>query len=402
MTAPATGDPAGRGPRPLEGVRVVDLTSVIMGPYATHILADLGADVVKVETAGGDSFRSYHPARHEGMFANFLHLNRNKRSVVLDLKTPRGRAALDRLLETADVFVHSMRPQAIGRLGYGYDRVRRLNPGIVHCGAFGFGSAGRYAEKAAYDDLIQAGSGLAELHARVHGEPGYLPTVLCDKVAGQTIAYAILAALFQRERGGGGQAIEVPMFETMVEFNLVEHFSGRAFSPPAGPSGFSRVLSPLRKPYRTRDGHACILPYSDRNWADFFRFTGREGLLEDPRFASLGVRVQNIDVLYGIVQEEAALRTTAEWLAFCDGASIPCMPVLSLEDLPEDPHLADVGLFREAEHPSEGPYLSIRPPVSFSGSEFRIDRHAPALGQHTSEILDELRLADAAGIDRAE
>ncbi|WP_289014344.1 CoA transferase [uncultured Methylobacterium sp.] len=378
---------------PLAGVRIVDLTNVIMGPSATHILADLGADVIKVEAPEGDSFRHYRPSRTPGMGGNFLHLNRNKRSVRLDLKRPEARAALDRLVATADVFVHAMRPDAIRRLGYGYEHVRTVRPDIVYCGAYGFGADGPYAHKAAYDDLIQAGSGLAALQTAAYGEPGYLPTVLCDKIAGQAIANAILAALYQRRCGGGGQAVEVPMFETMVEFNLVEHMVGFAFEPPLGPPGFNRVLSPKRKPYRTQDGYACILPYSDRNWRDFYAYTGRLEFVGDPRFETLSIRVQNIEVLYALVEEEAVKRSTADWVAFCDRVSIPCMPVLSLEELPEDEHLRAVGFFGTAEHPTEGAYRTMRRPVSFSGSTFAISRHAPRLGEHTEEVLREIGLS---------
>lgn len=379
---------------PLAGVRVIDLTNVIMGPFATHILADLGADVVKVEAPEGDSFRSYSPLRHAGMSGNFLHLNRNKRSVVLDLKRPEARAALDRLIAGADVFVHALRPAAVERLGYGYERVHTLNADIVYCGAYGFGAKGRYADKAAYDDIIQAGSGLSALQNAMHGAPGYLPTVLCDKIAGQAIAYSIMAALFQRASGGGGQAVEVPMYETMVEFNLVEHMMGCAFEPPLGPPGFNRVISPHRKPYATKDGHACILPYSDRNWRDFFDFTGRTEFKDDPRLASLGVRVQHIDVLYAVIEEEAVKHTTAEWIAFCDRVSIPCMPVNGLTDLFDDSHLQDVGFFSTAEHPSEGIYRTMRRPVSFSSAQFQIRHHAPTLGEQTRQVLEEAGFSD--------
>jgi crotonobetainyl-CoA:carnitine CoA-transferase CaiB-like acyl-CoA transferase len=374
---------------PLSGVRVLDLTSVIMGPFATHILADLGADVIKVEAPEGDSLRHYEPLRNAGMSGNILNLHRNKRSIVLDLKRPECREALDRLIETADVFVHNLRPQAIARLGYGYDAVRALRPDIVYCGAHGFGAGGPYAEKPAYDDLIQAGSGVAALYAQVHGEPAYVPTVICDKLTGQAIAYAILAALLQHARGGGGQAIEVPMFETTIEMNFAEHMYGWAFVPALGKPGFKRVLSKERKPYRTRDGYACILPYSDKNWRDFYAFTGRSEFENDPRFGRLSDRVQHIGILYRMIEEEAPKRTTAEWVAFCDRANIPCMPVLSLEDLPHDPHVEAVGLFGEAQHPTEGRYRSVRSPIRFSGSPFRVRRHAPRLGEHTDEVLAE-------------
>ena len=374
---------------PLDGVRVLDLTSVIMGPFATHILADLGADVIKVESPEGDSLRHYEPLRNPGMAGNILNLHRNKRSIVLDLKRAECRAALNRLIETADVFVHSLRPKAIERLGYGYEQVRAIKPDIVYCGAYGFGAKGPYSDKPAYDDLIQAGSGVAALFGEVHGEPAYVPTVICDKLAGQTIAYAVLAALFQRARGGGGQAIEVPMLETTIEFNLAEHMYGSAFVPPLGKPGFKRLLSKQRKPYRTQDGYACILPYSDKNWRDFYDFTGRREFEDDPRFRRISDRVQNISVLYQMIEQEAPKKTTAEWVAFCDRASIPCMPVLSLQDLPDDPHVKAVGLFGTAEHPTEGRYRTVRNPVSFSAAPFRIRRHAPRLGQHTAEVLAE-------------
>ncbi len=374
---------------PLQGVRVLDLTSVIMGPFATHILADMGADVIKVESPQGDSVRNYPPLRSKGMSGNILNLHRNKRSIVLDLKRADARAALGRLIEKADVFVHSMRPRAIQRLGFAYDQVREINSEIVYCGAYGFGSKGPYADKAAYDDLIQAGSGVAALYAQVQGEAAYVPTVICDKLTGQTIAYSIVAALFQRARGGGGQSIEVPMFETTIEFNMVEHFLGSAFIPALGKPGFKRLMSKMRKPYRTQDGFACILPYSDSNWLDFFSFTGRTEFADDSRFRTIAERVQHIEVLYRMVEEEARKHTTQQWVAFCDRVSIPCMPVLSLEELPQDPHVQAVGLFGAADHPSEGRYRTVRSPVTFGCAPFRIRRHAPRLGENTAEVLAE-------------
>jgi crotonobetainyl-CoA:carnitine CoA-transferase CaiB-like acyl-CoA transferase len=380
---------------PLTGIRILDLTSVIMGPFATRILADMGADVIKVESPEGDSVRHYQPQRSHGMSGNTLNLQRNKRSIVLDLKRPECRTALNRLIETADVFVHSLRPKAIERLGYGYEQVRAIQPRIVYCGAYGFSAKGPYRDKAAYDDLIQAGSGVAGLYGQLHGAPTYVPTVICDKLTGQAIAYSILAALLHRERGGGGQAIEVPMLETTVDFNFVEHMGGFGFEPPLGKPGFPRLMDRSRKPYRTRDGYACILPYSDRNWQDFYRFTGRGEFQDDPRFARLPERVKHIRILYEMVEEEAAKRTTAEWVAFCDRMSIPCMPVLDLADLPDDPHLKQVGLFETAEHPTEGRYRVVRQPVSFSAVPFRIRRHAPRLGQHTREVLAEVGFSEA-------
>ncbi len=375
------------GTGPLDGVRVIDLTNVIMGPFATHIMADMGADVIKIEGPDGDSLRSYKPSRHAGMSGVFMHLNRNKRSVVLDLNEESDRAVLDRLIATADVFLHALRPKSIERLGYGAARVRQLNPDIIYCGAYGFSAAGPYADKAAYDDIIQAGCGLAAIAGRITGAPAYAPTVMCDKLAGQAIAYSVMAALFARERGAGGQDIEVPMFETSIEFMLLEHFGGFAFEPKLGEPGFARVLTPRRKPFRTADGYCCILPYSDRNWMRFFEFVGRGELKEDARFAKLADRVQHIDILYAVIEEEAPKHTNGEWVAFCDQANIPCMPVLSIGELPDDPHIRAVGLFGKGEHPSEGAYKLVRSPVTFSGHEFQVRRHAPRLGEHTDEIV---------------
>jgi crotonobetainyl-CoA:carnitine CoA-transferase CaiB-like acyl-CoA transferase len=380
---------------PLDGIRIIDLTNVIMGPFATHILADMGADVIKIESAEGDSFRTYRPNRNEGMAGGFLHLNRNKRSVLLDLKQAFGMDVLRKLIGTADVFVHSLRPKAIRKLKLDYAAVRALKHDIIYCGAYGFGDQGPYRDKAAYDDIIQAGSGLASLHQTARGAPAFMPTVLCDKLSGQAMAYAINAALFQRERGGGGQAIEVPMFETSAEFAYIEHLLGFAFEPPLGPPGYSRVVSPARKPYRTRDGFVCILPYSDQNWRDFFDFIGRSDLKTDDRLYPLAKRASHLEVLYELIDKEAERFTNSEWISFCDRVSIPCMQVLSLEDLPDDPHMKAVGMFREATHPSEGSYRSIRAPVSFSSAPFTIRRHAPRLGEHTEEVLEELGMAVA-------
>ena len=374
---------------PLAGVRILDLTSVIMGPFATHILADLGADVIKVESPQGDLLRKYLPHRNSGMAGCFLHLHRNKRSICLDLKSPEGRAILDRLIHDADIFVHTMRPKTVERLGYSYARICSIKPDIIYCGAFGFGSGGPYSNKAAYDDLIQAGSGVAALCGDVQGEPAYVPTVICDKLAGQAIAYSVLAALFNRERGNGGQAIEVPMFETSVEFNFVEHFGGFAFEPPLSKPGFWRLLNKERKPYRTKDGYTCILPYSDKNWQDFYEFTGRSEFKGDMRFRRLSDRTLHIEILYRVIEEEALKRTTAEWVEFCDQVSIPCMPVLSLQELPDDPHIQAVGLFEIGDHPTEGRYRILRRPVSFRNAPFQITRHAPQLGEHTTEVLEE-------------
>ncbi len=393
MNVAAGGEPEAGGP--LAGVRIIDLTNVVMGPFASHILADMGADVIKIEAPEGDILRAYHPARNPGMSGMFLHLNRNKRSVQLNLKRPDARDALDRLIAGADVFLHALRPQAIERLGYDYERVRSLREDIVYCGAYGFGSGGRYAGKAAYDDMIQAGSGLAALQRAMHGAPGYLPTVICDKAAGQAIANAVLAALFHRARSGGGQAVEVPMYETMVEFNMIEHMGGAAFEPALAPMGFARVLSANRKPYRTKDGFVCILPYTDRNWRDFLLHIGRRDLADDPATSTVDRRTAIIDQLYGIIADAALRHTTAEWIEICDRMSIACMPMFNLDDLVDNPHLNDVEFFRMEDHPSEGAYRSIRAPTRFGKTPYTLRHHAPRLGEHNAELLSEAGLTEA-------
>ncbi|OCW58533.1 CaiB/BaiF CoA transferase family protein [Hoeflea olei] len=374
----------------LGGVRVLDLTSVLMGPFATQILGDLGADVIKVESPEGDIVRRYHPARNPGMPGIFLNLHRNKRSIVLDLKAPEDAATLRRMIATADVLVHSIRGRAMERLGFGPEAVCALNPRLIYCVANGFRQDGPYAEKAAYDDVIQAGAGLTEMIGRVNGAPEYVPTALCDKVAGMAIAWSVLAALYHRERTGEGQVVEVPMFETNVAFNLVEHMAGMSFVPPSGETGFARYMTRNRRPYRTRDGHVCILPYTEKNWRDFFAGIGRSEVLEDPRFSDFTSRINNIDALYAILAECALERTTDEWVRYCDSISIPSMAVNRFDDLWSDPHLQEIGFFETREHPSEGRYSNVGMPVKFSRGNTDLRRPAPRLGEHGAEILAEL------------
>lgn len=374
----------------LNGVRILDLSTVLMGPFATQILGDLGADVIKVESPEGDIVRRYSPARHAGMPGVVLNLHRNKRSLALDLKSDAGAETLRRLLPTADVLIHNVRSQAMERLGFGPEAVRAAHPRLIYCMANGFRQDGPYASKAAYDDVIQAAAGLTHMIGRIGGEPQYVPTAMADKVAGMAIVWSVLAALYHRERTGEGQTIEVPMFETNVAFNLVEHVAGMAFVPPEGEAGFVRYMTRNRRPYQTRDGHVCILPYTEKNWRDFFDGIGRGEVLQDPRFANFTSRVNNIDALYGLLAECALQRTTGEWVAYCDSISIPSMPVISFEDLWQDPHLSAVDFFQEADHPTEGRYSSIAMPVQFSAQPEALRRHAPRLGEHNEEILAEL------------
>jgi crotonobetainyl-CoA:carnitine CoA-transferase CaiB-like acyl-CoA transferase len=375
---------------PLSGIRILDLTTVIMGPFGTRILADMGADVIKIEGPEGDSFRTYPPYVSKGMGGSILNLHRNKRSIFLNLKDPKGKTALELLIASSDVLIHNLRPGAAQRLGLDWDTIEKINPDIILCAARGFSSRGPYGHKAAYDDLMQASSGFAALFEKLDGEPRYAPTSWCDKVAGQAIAYAVLGALVHRLRAGGGQAVEVPMFEVCVDFMLVEHFGAMAFEPAKGPPGFRRQLARGRKPYRTADGWACILPYSDKNWKDFFGFVGRAGQEQEARFASLDNRVAHIEELYKIVEEEARRFSTADWMRFCDEVGIPAIPVLSFEDIAKDEHVVATNMFEVVEHPTEGPYKHVQPPVRFTDSSNGPHRFAPRAGENTQEVLEEM------------
>lgn len=382
-------EPEPARPAALHGIRVIDLSTVLMAPLATRILADHGADVIRIESLEGDTVRNGLPARHEGMSSLVLNLSRNKRSVSLDLKHPDGRLAALDLMGTADVVVTNMRRAALERLGLDPTSVRAVHPRLVYCVANGYGSDGPYAGRPAYDDAIQAASGLAWLMAQVQDRPGYVPTIVVDKVVGMAVAQAVMAAVIHQLRTGEGQEVEVPMFETMVAFNLVEHHRGQVFEPPEGPMGYDRVLSPNRRPARTADGWIGILPYTDAHWRAFFEIAGRTELFADPRFATFNARMAHIDEAYGIIDEVAPSRTTAAWLAACEAAHIPAMAVLDLRRVAEDPHVVAVGLMDVVEHPTEGPYRHIREPARFGASPPGLRLPAPRLGQHTTEALTE-------------
>jgi crotonobetainyl-CoA:carnitine CoA-transferase CaiB-like acyl-CoA transferase len=377
-------------PGPLHGVRVIDLTTVAMGPYATQILGDMGADVIKVEAPGGDVFRYAAPQRNPGMGAAFLNLNRNKRSVVLDLKRPEERERLVAMARDADVFVYNVRPQSMRKLGLDYESLRKVNPRLIHCGAYGFAERGPYAGQPAFDDIIQAMSGIASLQgSNSQAGPAYVNTIIADKAAGLTAAYAIAMALYERERSGQGQAIEVPMFETIVSFTLVEHLAGETFVPPVGAMGYERVLSANRRPYRTRDGYIGLLPYTTAQWQRFFAVAGETALAGDPRVADPAARSRNIDALYSELARIVAGRTTAEWVKLLKDADIPMAPVRAPEDLLDDPHLAGIEFFPRMSHPTEGEMRTIGIPVTFSRTPGSVRRPPPGLGEHTAEVLEE-------------
>jgi len=372
---------------PLGGVQVIDVTAVLLGPYASVQLADMGAEVIKVEIPTGDVMRYAGPYRHWGMSPIFLTTNRNKRSIVLDLKNPAGCSVLLKLITEADVFLHNMRPRAIASLGLTYEAMRGLNPRLIYCNAIGFGKAGRYADNAAYDDVVQGAAGIARVQEHLAGEPQYAATALGDKTSGLTAALAICAALYERERSGRGQELEVPMFEVMVSFMLAEHLYGNTFSPQHGPAFYPRQTSPDRKPYRTADGYISIMVYSDRQWHSFFNLIGRPELAADPKFTDINARTEHINEAYSFIAEAALTRTTDEWLKLLGQANIPAAKTNTIEDLLSDGHLADVGMFSLTEHPSEGTIRTIRNPMIFSETPLRIDRLAPTLGQDTSDVL---------------
>lgn len=384
-------------PGPLHGIRVVDVTTVMLGPYATQVLGDMGADVIKVEAPpAGDIARNLGPTRNAGMSGSFLNINRNKRSLALDLKQDSAKDVLRRLIASADVFLHNMRPQAIGRLGFGYDDVAQVRPDIVYVGAYGFGQEGPYRAKPALDDAIQAASGLASLFKRQDGLPRYVPSAMADKIVGLTVSQAVLAALLHRERTGEGQFVEVPMLETMVAFNLIDHLGAGAYASPPGKIGYARASSPARRPFRSRDGFVCILPYDDRQCLAFLQAVGRPELMQDPRFCSFSARAKHPDDFYGFIAEVTPLKTTAEWLAVCEAAEIPCMPIVDIEDLPHDEHLQAVRMFEPHRHPTEGDTVLVRSAMRFSRTPTSIRRQAPVYAQHSDELLRELGLASEA------
>ena len=377
---------------PLTGVRVVDCTTVVLGPWAAQQLGDLGADVVKIEPPEGDTTRQLGPMRNPDMGAFYLAVNRNKRSIVLDLKQESARGVLRRLAEGADVLLHNYRPQAARRLGMSYEIFRAINPGIVYVGTYGFRAAGPYGNKPAYDDIIQAASGLTSLQASIVGEPKYVPTIVADKTSSMTVMVAVLAALYHKARTGEGQEVEVPMLESMAAWVMVEHLYGETFVPPIESVGYKRVLNRYRRPFKTKDGYLAILPYTDQNGRDFFTIAGRPDLLEDPRFKTLGTRLKHIEFLYEELGKIATTRTNAEWLDELDRRNIPGMIVNSLESLLRDPHLEATGFWQIMEHPTEGTLRLPGIPAAYSKTPASIRRLPPRLGEHSVEILREAGL----------
>lgn len=374
---------------PLQGVRVLDLSTIVLGPYASQVLADYGADVIKIETPEGDSTRNTGPSTEAGMGALFLGVNRGKRSIVLDLKTEEARANLLRLVDGADVLMHSIRPQKLAAIGLAPEDLMARNPRLVYVGLHGFGEDGPYGGRPAYDDIIQGMSGCAALMERQTGTPQYFPTIAADKSCGLVAAHAILAALFRRERTGRGGQVEVPMFEAMTAFNLVEHFYGGHFDPPLADAGYPRLLNQWRRPYRTTDGFICAMPYTDAHWRRFFAESSRPGLVQDERFTDMAARTRNIAALYELAAEIIAERSTGYWLEAFSRLEIPAAEMRRLEDLQQDEHLRQTGFFETLHDPAMGTLVFPGVPVKFDRQRPPV-RMAPRLGEHTRQILAEL------------
>lgn len=379
---------------PLSGIRVLDLTINFLGPLATQMLGDLGADVIKIEVPTGDPMRSFGPRKQPNMGPHFLNLNRNKRSLTLDLKRPEARGALHRLIGTADVFVHNMRPKAAERLGVGPDAVRELNPEIIYAYATGYSADGPKSDRPAFDDIIQGESGVAGVIERATGTPSYMPCALADKICGVYLASAVSAALVARGRGAGGQVVHVPMFETMVSFNLPEHMWGTTFTDRSEDAGYPRMFADGRQPLPTSDGHICLMAVTDDQWNRLFSAIGRDDLIGDARFADIHGRSVNVEELYRIVKEEIARRPTSEWRQRLDEFDLPNAPMNSLADLLEDEYLRETRLVYRYAHPDGETYTALGFPMRFSETPGGMKHCPPVLGQHSAEILAELAFSE--------
>lgn len=377
-------------PGALAGVTILDLTTVVMGPFATSMLGDFGADIIKVETLEGDITRRMGPQRNSGMTALTLGLQRNKRSIAMDLKTVEGREILARLVREADVVVSNLRPQSRERLGITYPELHAIRDDVILCTAQAYAESSDQRDEPAYDDMVQAASGLTSLVEAVDGAPRYAPYVIADKVSGLYIVIAILTALHHRAVTGSGQHVEVPMVDAMIHFNLVEHLSGQTFTPAVGAFGWNRVLVAERAPYRTADGYVCILPYTDANWRDFFSLTGLTDLLTDPKFTDVDKRHQNMGYLHSMIGEITPTRSTQEWLDLCRQNNVPASGLLDLDRVTENQYVRGQGVLQRRSHPTEGDYFSALTPLRMSKSPVGLQRHAPYLGAHTAEVLTEL------------
>ena len=375
---------------PLKGIKVIDASSILMVPYCTRLLADMGAEIIKVETISGDNTRYIGPSVNKGMAAVFLNINRNKKSISVDLKSADGRLIIYKLIKKSDVFVSNIRKASLERLKLTHSDFIKINPKIITANAVGFSSKGPYAGLPAFDDTIQAISGMAAYQETYSDQPSYTSGATADKVTGLMLGMSILSALFNREKNGEGTELEVPMMETMVDFTLVEHLYGYNFLPPKAPPVYPRQSSPNRKPYKTLDGYIAVLPYSDDQWLRFFSIIKKENILKDPKFCSLESRNQNIDELYKILSEELKKRNTSYWIKNLREQDIPATKVNFPKDLFEDEHLERTNFFKVQDHPTEGKLLYPSFPVEFNEDETSESLHAPSLGENTKEILTDL------------
>jgi len=383
MTESEMNEPTG----PLKGFRILDLTTVLFGPFGTQTLGDWGAEVIKIERLTGDTWRNSGQFRNRGMSGQFMAVNRNKRSIAVDLRHPDGKEVLRRLIATADALVSNIRPAGLERLGFGYETCRTINPRLVYASATGFGQDGPWAARPAFDEIIQAASGFASAMGS-DDEPAFVPSLVGDKICGMALTSVVTAALLHRERTGEGQLVEVPMLETLAAFNSIEMFGGIAFVPPIGPSGYKRMKE--RRPARTKDGWLTMLPYSGENWCAFFEAVGHPECIEEFSVQDPVSRARNIDKIYDRMREIALSRTTAEWEELLLSIDVPHTAFAALSQITEQPHFKAVGLFQELDHPSEGKLLQARPPAQFSASPTGVHRLAPQLGQHTREVLREM------------
>jgi crotonobetainyl-CoA:carnitine CoA-transferase CaiB-like acyl-CoA transferase len=375
--------------RPLEGIRVLEIASMIFGPIAGQYLGDMGAEVIKLEPPEGDLTRSIGPRRSPKMGAFFLTSNRSKRSIVVDLKKPEGREILQRLIGKTDVLLHSMRTSAANRLGLDYATLAAKHPSLIYCHVTGFSDEGPYGGRPAYDDIIQAASGLAMMQKILNGEPRYVPTIIADKISGVHAAYAIAMALIHKLRTGEGQKVDVSMFETITAFNMLEHQWGHAFEPPIGAMGYESVITAARRPYKTLDGYLALLPYSDLHWQRFFELAGQAQIMQDPRFATFAARQKNVRLVWDEIEAQVARKTNSEWLVLLNAEDIPFSVVNRLEDLPNDPHLNAIDFWKIMEHPTEGSLRLPMNPLRMSASPPEITRLPPCLGEHSAEVLRE-------------
>ncbi len=373
--------------RPLDGIKVLEVASMIFGPVAGQYLGDMGAEVIKLEPPEGDLTRSIGPRRSPKMGAFFLTSNRSKRSIVVDLKRPEGRDILTRLVAGTDVLLHSMRTLAADRLGLAYGELAKVNPGLVYCHLSGYADEGLYGGRPAYDDIIQAASGMAMMQTVVAGQPRYIPTIVADKISGVHAAYAIVLALLHRMRTGEGQQVDVAMFETMTAFNMLEHQWGHVFEPPVGEMGYGPVATASRRPYKTLDGYIALLPYSDDHWRRFFALAGEPHIMDDPRFTTFAARQKHFREVWDEVERQAARKTNAQWLELLSADDIPFSVVNKMDDLPADPHLRSVNFWSHQQHPTEGALLVPGNPLRLSASPPDISRMPPNLGQHSADIL---------------